>query len=249
MTIIVASYITLIGLILGSFYNVVALRMPAGESLLRPPSHCPSCNSRLKSRDLVPVLSYMLNRGKCRYCGNRISPIYVLGEAATGLLFLWIYLQFGLTGKGIIGYILVSLAVIVTMTDLKYMLIPDKVLLFFLPLFFILVLIFPEGSLVSHLLGAVSGGGILLLLALFGGMGLGDVKLMTILGFVLGFPNVILAFLIACLLGTIVGGALLITGRIRRKQHIPFGPWLAIGALLAFAYGSDLIGSYLALIG
>ncbi|WP_340026112.1 prepilin peptidase [Paenibacillus sp. FSL K6-1096] len=249
MTIIIASYITLIGLILGSFYNVVALRIPAGESLLRPPSHCPSCNSRLKSRDLVPVLSYVLNRGKCRYCGNRISPIYVLGEAATGLLFLWIYLQFGLTGKGIIGYILVSLAVIITMTDLKFMLIPDKVLLFFLPLFFISVLVFPEGSLVSHLLGAVSGGGILLLLALFGGMGLGDVKLMTILGFVLGFPNVILAFLVACLLGTIVGGALLITGRIRRKQHIPFGPWLAIGALLAFAYGSDLIGSYLALIG
>lgn len=249
MTIIIASYITLIGLILGSFYNVVALRIPAGESLLRPPSHCPSCKSKLKSRDLVPVLSYVLNRGKCRYCGSRISPLYMLGEAATGLLFLWIYLQFGLTGKGIIGYILVSLAVIVTMTDLKFMLIPDKVLLVFLPLFFILVLIFPEGSLVSHLLGAISGGGILLLLALFGGMGIGDVKLMAVLGLVLGFPNVILAFLIACLLGTIVGGALLFTGRIQRKQHIPFGPWLAIGALLAFAYGSDLIGSYLALIG
>ncbi|MEK4046422.1 prepilin peptidase [Paenibacillus sp. FSL H8-0048] len=248
MTIIVASYITLIGLILGSFYNVVALRIPAGESLLRPPSHCPSCNTQLRSRDLIPVLSYVLNRGRCRYCGGRISPLYMLGEATTGLLFLWIYLQFGLTGKGIIGYLLVSLAVIVTVSDLKFMLIPDKVLLFFLPILATVVLLFPEGTLVSHLLGAAAGGGILLLLVLFGGMGMGDAKLMALLGMVLGFPNTILAFLLACVLGTVVGGTLLFTGRIQRKQHIPFGPWLAAGALLAFTYGSHLISGYLALI-
>ncbi|MEK3880356.1 prepilin peptidase [Paenibacillus sp. FSL M7-0420] len=248
MTSIVASYITLIGLILGSFYNVVALRIPAGESLLRPPSHCPSCNTQLRSRDLIPVLSYVLNRGSCRYCGSRISPLYMLGEATTGLLFLGIYLQFGLTGKGIIGYLLVSLAVIVTVSDLKFMLIPDKVLLFFLPILATVVLLFPEGTLVSHLLGAVAGSGILLLLVLFGGMGMGDAKLMALLGMVLGFPNTILAFLLACVLGTVVGGTLLFTGRIQRKQHIPFGPWLAAGALLAFAYGSHLISGYLALI-
>ncbi|WP_036721191.1 prepilin peptidase [Paenibacillus sp. FSL R7-277] len=248
MTIIVASYITLIGLILGSFYNVVALRIPAGESLLRPPSHCPSCNTRLRSWDLIPVLSYSLNRGRCRYCGSRISPLYMLGEATTGLLFLWIYLQFGLTGKGIIGYLLVSLAVIVTVSDLKFMLIPDKVLLSFLPILATAVLFFPEGPLVSHLLGAAAGGGILLLLVLFGGMGMGDAKLMALLGLVLGFPNTILAFLLACVLGTVVGGTLLFTGKIQRKQHIPFGPWLAAGALLAFAYGSHLISGYLALI-
>lgn len=131
MTIFIASYITLLGLVLGSFYNVVALRVPAKESLLNPPSHCPNCNTRLKARDLLPVVSYLLSGGKCRYCGTRISPLYPLGEAATGLLFLWVYLQFGLTGKGIIGFILVSLAVIVTVADLKYMLIPNKVLLFF----------------------------------------------------------------------------------------------------------------------
>ncbi|MEK4325892.1 prepilin peptidase [Paenibacillus sp. FSL R7-0312] len=248
MTIFLASYITLIGLILGSFFNVVALRIPAGESLLRPPSHCPSCNTQLKARDLVPVLSYLFTQGKCRHCGSRISPLYMLGELATGLLFLWMYLQFGLTGKGITGFLLVSLAVIVSVSDLKFMRIPNKVLLFFLPLLSIAVLLFPETSLGSHLLGAASGGGILLLLALFGGMGMGDVKLMALLGLVLGFPNVILAFLIACLLGTMVGGTLLLTGRIQRKQHIPFGPWLAAGALLAFSYGPHLISGYLALI-
>lgn len=87
MTIFIASYITLLGLILGSFYNVVALRVPAKGSLLNPPSHCPNCNTRLKARDLFPVLSYLLSGGKCRYCGTRVSPLYPLGEAATGLLF------------------------------------------------------------------------------------------------------------------------------------------------------------------
>lgn len=161
MTIFIASYITLLGLILGSFYNVVALRVPAKESLLNPPSHCPNCNTRLKGRDLFPVISYLLSGGKCRYCGTRVSPLYPLGEAATGLLFLWVYLQFGLTGKGILGFVFVSLAVIVTVADLKYMLIPNRVLLFFLPILLILVLLYPEGPLWHHLLGAVLGEGLL----------------------------------------------------------------------------------------
>lgn len=249
MTIFIASYITLLGLILGSFYNVVALRVPAKESLLHPPSHCPNCNTRLKVRDLFPVLSYLLSRGKCRYCGTKVSPLYPLGEAATGLLFLWVYLQFGLTGKGVIGFVLVSLAIIVTVADLKYMLIPNKVLLFFLPLLLILVLLFPEGPLWQQLLGAALGGGILLLLALFGGMGVGDVKLFALLGWVIGFPNVVLAFLIACLLGSVVGGMLMLVGIIKRKQPIPFGPWLVVGALISYGYGSHIIGAYLSLIG
>lgn len=248
MTIFIASYITLIGLMLGSFFNVVALRIPVGESLLHPPSHCSSCNQRLKSRDLIPVLSYLLSRGRCRYCGTKVSPLYPLGEAATGLLFLLFYLQFGFTGKGIIGLVLVSLAVIVTVADLKYMLIPNKVLLFFLPLLLLLVVLFPEGPLWSHLLGGGVGGGIILLLALFGGMGMGDVKLFALLGWVIGFPNVILAFLIACALGSMVGVTLLLLGWIKRKQPIPFGPWLAAGTLITFSYGSQIISSYLSLI-
>lgn len=249
MTIFIASYITLLGLILGSFYNVVALRVPAKESLLHPPSHCPNCNTRLKARDLFPVISYLLSGGKCRYCGTKVSALYPLGEVATGLLFLWVYLQFGLTGRGAIGFILVSLAVIVTVADLKYMLIPNKVLLFFLPLLLILVLFFPEGPLWQHLLGAVLGGGILLLFALFGGMGVGDVKLFALLGWVIGFPNVILAFLIACLLGSVAGGMLILVGVVKRKQRIPFGPWLVVGALISYGYGSHIIGAYLSLLG
>ncbi|MEK4004080.1 prepilin peptidase [Paenibacillus sp. FSL H3-0333] len=248
MTIIIAGYITLIGLILGSFYNVVALRVPAGESLLRPPSHCTSCGTSLTARDLMPVLSYLLSSGRCRHCGARVSPLYVLGEAATGLLFLWVYLQFGLTGKGAIGFVLVSLSVIVTVADLRYMLIPNKVLLFFTPLLLVLVIFFAEGPLWLHLLGGVVGGVIVLVLALFGGMGMGDVKLFALLGWVVGFPNVILSFLIACALGTVAGGTLILLGKVQRKQPVPFGPWLAAGSLIAFSYGSHLISGYLALI-
>jgi leader peptidase (prepilin peptidase) / N-methyltransferase len=249
MTIFIAGYIILLSLTLGSFYNVVALRVPAKESLLNPPSHCPNCNTRLKARDLFPVISYLLSGGKCRYCGTRVSPLYPLGEAATGLLFLWVYLQFGLTGKGILGFILVSLAVIVTVADLKYMLIPNKVLLFFLPILLILVFLFPEGPLWHHLLGAVLGGAVLIPFVLLGGMGAGDVKLFALLGVVIGFPNVILAFLMACLLGSVVGGLLMLLGIIKRKQPVPFGPWLAIGALISYGYGSHIIGAYLSLIG
>jgi len=178
-----------------------------------------------------------------------VSALYPLGEVATGLLFLWVYLQFGLTGRGAIGFILVGLAVIVTIADLKYMLIPNKVLLFFLPLLLILVLFFSEGPLWQHLLGSVLGGGILLLFALFGGMGVGDVKLFALLGWVIGFPNVILAFLIACLLGSVVGGMLMLVGVVKRKQRIPFGPWLVVGALISYGYGSHIIGAYLSLLG
>lgn len=249
MTMLIAGYITLLGLILGSFYNVVGLRVPAKESLLHPPSHCPNCNTRLKTRDLFPVFSYLLAGGKCRYCGTRVSPLYPLGEAATGLLFLLVYMQFGLTGKGLVGFALVSLSVIVTVADLKFMLIPNKVLLFFLPIFIGLIILFPEEPLWSHMLGALLGGSLILPFALLGGMGMGDVKLFALLGWVIGFPNVILAFLLACLLGSIAGGLLILFKVVTRKQPIPFGPWLATGTLIAYGYGSSIINTYLSLIG
>lgn len=249
MTIFIAIYITLLGLVLGSFFNVVALRVPAGESLLHPPSRCPKCNTRLGVRDLFPVFSYLLSGGKCRHCGVKVSPLYPVGEAATGLLFLWMYLELGLTLKGLMGLLLASLSVIITVADLKYMLIPDKVLLFFIPLFLILVPFITEEPLWVHLLGALCGGGVLLLLALFGGMGMGDVKLFALLGWILGWPNVIVAFLIACALGTAVGGGLQLAGVVQKKQHIPFGPFLAFGTLVAFLYGPDMIRFYLTFIG
>ncbi|NQX47224.1 prepilin peptidase [Paenibacillus tritici] len=248
MTIVIAVYVTLLGLTLGSFYNVVALRVPAGESLNHPPSRCTGCGIRLKPQDLIPVLSWLTSRGSCRYCGNKVSMLYPLGELATGLLFLWSYLEFGITFKGITAILLSSLAVIVTVADLKYMLIPDKILLFFTPVLLALTLLSAEGPIWLCLLGAAVGGGIILPFAWFGGMGMGDAKLFALLGLVVGFPDVLLAFFAACLMGTLVGGTLQLTGIVKRGQPVPFGPWLAVGALLAYGYGSEIIGGYLSLI-
>ncbi|MNH85363.1 Type 4 prepilin-like proteins leader peptide-processing enzyme [compost metagenome] len=251
MSIFIAIYVTLLGLMLGSFYNVVALRIPEGESIIHPPSRCSSCGTRLHARDLIPVFSFLLSGGKCRYCSVKLSAIYPLGEAATGLLFLWVYLRTGLTGESLVGLTLVSLGVIVTAADLKYMRIPNKVLLFFTPILMILRLIYHDNSLWSHILGAFAGGGIILLIILIsrGGMGMGDAKLLALCGLVIGLPGTLLALFIACVLGTVVGGAMMLGGTVKRKQHIPFGPWLIIGILVSYGYGSQIISGYLSLIG
>ncbi|RED61702.1 type 4 prepilin peptidase 1 [Cohnella lupini] len=237
------------GMAFGSFFNVVAIRIPSGLSVVRPPSQCPECGMRLKSRDLIPVFSYLFTLGKCRGCHSRVSPVYPLGESVTGILFAWAYLNFGLTWELHIALTLISLCVIVTITDLRYRIIPNRILLFFVPIVVVLQSIISPTTLGYHALGAISGGGILLLIALIskGGMGMGDVKLLALLGFIVGFPNVILVLIVGCFIGTLIGGALIVTGVTKRNQPIPFGPFLALGALIAYGYGSDIIQQYLSI--
>ncbi|QCT04531.1 peptidase A24A domain-containing protein [Paenibacillus algicola] len=249
MPTLIITYLFLLGLALGSFYNVVALRVPAGQSVIHPPSRCGSCGTRLRTRDLIPVFSWLLAKGRCRHCGVPVSWLYPLGEAATGLLFVWTYLRFGLSGEGMLGLLLASLAVIVTISDLHSMLVPNKVLLAFLPLLAAMTFSVTDQPWWSHVLGVVAGGGILLVLVLLGGMGMGDAKLFALFGGVIGFPGVILAFLAACLLGTLIGGGLRLAGSIGRRQPIPFAPCLAAGTLLTWGYGSQIISGYLSLIG
>ncbi len=227
---------------------MVALRVPVGKSVINPPSSCGNCGTRLRAMDLIPVASYLVSRGKCRYCGDSLSLLYPAGEAITGFLYLWVVLRFGITPEGGIGLLLVSMTVIVSLSDLKYMRIPNKVLLFFTPLLLLGVGFFPSSPWWHHVLGALLGGGIILIFALRGGMGMGDVKLFALCGLVLGVPELILAFLIACLLGTVVGGGMMLVGRVSRKQPIPFGPWLMIATLIAYGYGSQIIKAYLSLI-
>lgn len=251
MTIFIAIYVTVVGLLFGSFFNVVGLRVPVGESVVHPPSRCGNCGTRLGAKDMVPVFSYMFSKGKCRHCGIKFSPIYPLFEAATGLLFLWMFLRFGLTGAAGLGLVLVSLCVIVTVADLKYMLIPNKVLLFFAPILIVLRLAFMEAPWWHYGLGGLFGGGLILLIVLLtqGGMGMGDVKLFALCGFVLGLGPAVLAFMLACAFGTIVGVLLISFKIVQRRQPVPFGPWLALGTLIAYLYGTQIIGGYFSLIG
>ncbi|WP_091228356.1 prepilin peptidase [Fontibacillus panacisegetis] len=249
MTLFISSYLFILGLILGSFYNVVGLRVPVRESIVHPPSRCPSCETRLKPFDLIPVISYLLSRGKCRHCCSRVSPLYPLGELATGLLFVWIYLNFGNSWETLTGLLLVSLSVMITVSDLKYMLIPNRILLVFTPFFLVLRLLYPLESIWLHFWGAIAGGGVLLFIVVItrGGMGSGDVKLFCLLGWVLGLYNIIPAFIIACLIGSVVGGGLMLFKLIKPKQPIPFGPFLLIGSLLSFTFGSTIISFYLSI--
>jgi leader peptidase (prepilin peptidase) / N-methyltransferase len=177
------------------------------------------------------------------------SPNYYT-EVITGLLFIWVYLKFGLTLDGLNGFILVSLSIIITVSDLKYRLIPNKVLLFFLPILVFVRFLFPFSTIWNHLLGAVIGGGIIVFIVILsrGGMGLGDAKFFILCGWVVGFPHILLALFIASLIGSLIGGFLLLLKIVKRKQLIPFGPYLALGSLTAYGYGSDLIHFYLSIL-
>jgi leader peptidase (prepilin peptidase)/N-methyltransferase len=239
------------GLILGSFFNVVGLRVPKGESVIYPASHCPKCQKRLRASDLIPVVSYLINRGRCKYCRANISILYPLGELLTALLFVWISNLFGFSWGTVVGLILVSLSVIVTISDLTYMLIPNKVLLIFLGIITILRFIYHPDPFWNYLFGAAAGGGILLLIALLsrGGMGMGDVKLFFLFGAVIGFPHILVALFLSSLLGSIIGLFLLLLKVVHRKQGIPFGPFLAAGTMIAYAYGDQILAWYATLLG
>ena len=134
------------GLVLGSFYNVVGLRVPKGESIVSPPSHCTSCGKRLTALELIPIFSYVIQGGKCRGCGVKVSPIYSFTELATALLFALCYMKFGFTAELAVALLFVSLLVIINVSDIAYMLIPNKILLFFLPFLIVARLFSPLTS-------------------------------------------------------------------------------------------------------
>ncbi|WP_071395919.1 prepilin peptidase [Bacillus tuaregi] len=246
MTLIYSSIILIYGIILGSFYNVVALRIPAGESIVKPRSHCPKCGHVLGALELIPVLSYILQKGKCRSCKAPISPLYALVELATGLLFVSAPLVMGWTSELFVAWTLISLLVIVFVSDYKYMIIPDKVLLFFLPIFLIERFFIPLAPWWDSLLGAAVGFGLLYLIAVIskGGMGGGDIKLYGVLGLVLGVKMVLLSFFLATLLGALFGGIGLLAGKVERGKPIPFGPFICIGVLLAYFFGENILTWY-----
>lgn len=239
-----------IGAIFGSFFNVVGLRVPKKESIVAPSSYCPNCKKTLSAIDLIPVVSYGLLRGKCRACHARISPIYMCIEAATALLFAYATWQIGMAWELFVALLFISLLMIITVSDISYMLIPDKVLLFFLPLLVIGRVFSPLSPWWDSALGAVVGFLVLLLIAVLskGGMGGGDIKLFCLIGLVLGTLHTVMTLFLAAVLGLIFGGALLFIRKQGRKTPIPFGPAIVVAALLVYFYGEQLIELYVTLL-
>ncbi|MFJ7648348.1 prepilin peptidase [Lysinibacillus sp. NPDC097279] len=237
------------GLVFGSFFNVVGLRVPLKESIVKPPSHCTSCQRQLTVIDLVPVLSYVFLAGKCRRCGQKISWIYPLMELLTGVLFAFSYWQLGFSEEFVVAILFISLLIILVVSDFAYMLIPDKVLLFFLPLLAIGRVLSPLTPWWDSIVGAVVGFGILYCIAVVsrGGMGGGDIKLFFLLGLVLGTINTLLTLFVAAVIGMIVGIIVLKVRQQGRKTPIPFGPSIALAAVIVYFYGDVIIDWYVGL--
>jgi leader peptidase (prepilin peptidase) / N-methyltransferase len=239
--------IVIYGLVLGSFFNVVGLRIPFKESIVTPRSACPKCKHTLTPIELVPVLSFLIQRGKCRRCQARISPLYPIMEFITGALFVVVLLALGWTAEIWVGWTLVSLFVIITVSDIKYMLIPDKILLFFAGVFLVERIFIPLTPWWDSVLGAVIGFTLLLVISFVskGGMGGGDIKLYALLGFVLGTKLVLMSLFISTLLGAIIGIIGIGLGFFERKKPIPFGPFIAVGTLIAYFFGNTIFNAYL----
>lgn len=244
--------IGVLGLIIGSFLNVVIYRVPKGESVVAPPSHCGSCGKRLGPLDLVPVISYIALGGRCRYCGEGISIRYPLVEAVTALLFLSGYYFFGASWQILFYFVYVSLLVAIALIDLDHQIIPDGLVLFGFGVAVsekVITALFWGNNLriMDALWGLLAGGGIFLLIAVLsrGGMGGGDVKLMGLLGFAFGLRSVLVISILAFMLGALISVFLLVSGLRSRKDPIPFGPFIALSTWLAMLFEAQIVHWYI----
>jgi leader peptidase (prepilin peptidase)/N-methyltransferase len=236
------------GLLFGSFFNVVAYRLPLGQSLAVPGSHCPSCRVPVKPYDNVPVLGWLLLRGRCRACQTPISARYPIVEALTAVLAVAVVVVKHSPRDIVLGLVLVAVLVPTALIDLDNRIIPNKIMLPAAVLAIAIGLALSPSQVPEQLIAGAAAGGFLLVFALAypRGMGMGDVKLAAVLGLFLG-RSVAVAILAAVLAGTIIGVAVMARVGVEkgRKTAIPFGPFLAIGALVGLLLGAPIVHWYL----
>jgi leader peptidase (prepilin peptidase) / N-methyltransferase len=246
MTVIL--FAAVLGLIVGSFLNVVAYRLPRGESLLHPRSRCPGCEAPIAPYDNVPVLSWLVLRGRCRRCRTRISARYPLVELATAALYAAVVVAKDDPVEIALGLLLVTALVPITLIDLDLRLIPNRITLPAAVAAVVAGVVLDIGFVPEQLIAGAAAGGFFLLAAMAypRGMGMGDVKLAGVLGLCLGraVAPAIFAGLIA---GVLVGAAIIARKGARegRKTAVPFGPFLALGAILGLSAGDELVSAYL----
>jgi leader peptidase (prepilin peptidase)/N-methyltransferase len=261
------------GAVIGSFLNVCVHRMPLEESIVTPPSHCPHCNERIRWVDNIPLVSYLALRGKCRHCGAKISPRYFLVELLTAVLFLLMWLK--LTEwdrplvhgiyflKAPIYWMVIAGLIVATFIDFEHYIIPNEITFGGLIVGLLLSAIYPplmdadtiKLSLLRSLLGAVVGGLSLLTVALVGklifrkeAMGMGDVKLLAAIGAFFGWQSTLFTILVSSLLGGVVGVVLVLGRRKGWESRIPYGPYIAFGAVLWMFCGHEIVNWYLSFI-
>jgi leader peptidase (prepilin peptidase)/N-methyltransferase len=250
---LVVSTFALAGLVVGSFLNVCIHRLPRRESLVWPASHCASCNRPLAWYENVPIVSWLVLHGRCRTCRARISPTYPLVELTTAVVFTGAIVVYGLTWLLAVRLLFASALIVLFVIDLRHRILPNAITLPGIAVGFVASWFLPPGWM-SSLIGLVAGGGILLAIAeayyrVRGqeGLGMGDVKMLAMIGAFLGWPLMMLTLLVASLAGSVVGVALIASGRGSLQAALPFGTFLALGALVAAVAGDGILTWYLSL--
>jgi len=249
MDILIYIYIFIMGLFLGSFYNVVGIRVPKKESLLGR-SHCPNCDKQLGAIELLPIIGYFILKGKCKECNTPISIKYPMMEFITAILFL---VSFVFLRENMVEYILmvvfISLLVIITVSDIYYQTIPDIILLVFFPIILSLRLLEPIDNWFDGLLGGALGFAFMYLIALYGrkrfkkeALGGGDIKLYLIIGIVLGYQTVFLSLFFAGMFAIIYGVFFS-----KKGSYLPFVPFIFAGSLMAYSIGDIILEWYISL--
>lgn len=241
-----------LGAVIGSFLNVCIYRIPAGKSVVSPPSHCPKCGERIRWYQNIPILSYLFLGGRCGFCRVRISPRYALVEALTGLLFVLVLWYFSFSPATLIYWLFMAALVTITFIDLDHQIIPDIISLPGISVGFLCSFFIPWLPWLDSLLGVLLGGGLLLTIAWLyelltkrEGMGGGDIKLLAMIGAFLGWKSIFPVIFIASLSGTMIGVPLmLIKGRDSRFA-LPFGPFLVTAAIVYLFWGREIILWYL----
>jgi prepilin signal peptidase PulO-like enzyme (type II secretory pathway) len=239
-------FIFLLGLAVGSFLNCIIYRLEKNESFLKGRSYCPNCHHTLAWQDLIPIFSFLILRGKCRYCGKKISLQYPLVELSTGILFVLIFNVAAFDLRTIYYLIISCFLVIIFIYDLKHYIIPDKVIypaIALTSIFNFKFLIFKY----SILSAFGSAAFFLLIFSISRGkwLGFGDVKLGFLMGLFLGFPKILVALFFAYLIGAIIGIGLVLAKKKTLKSEVPFGPFLVTGTFIALFWGNQLINWYL----
>jgi leader peptidase (prepilin peptidase) / N-methyltransferase len=247
----VAAVVVVIGLVIGSFLNVVIARVPERRSLVHPRSACPGCGTTIAWYDNIPILSFLALRGRCRACAITIPWRYPLVESLTAALFLAAYLAFGPTLDAVVAAVLLAALVAITAIDLQCQIIPDVISLPGILAGCLANVATGRVPWVDSLLGVVVGGGLfmVIILASGGGMGGGDMKLGAMLGAFLGWKVLLVAVFVAVILGGTLALVLIASGKRGRKDPIPFGPFLATGGAAGLFYGERVVRWYLGSFG
>ncbi|MDD2389751.1 MAG: A24 family peptidase [Desulfobacterales bacterium] len=254
-TILIHSIIFIFGICIGSFLNVCIFRLPKSKSIVFPGSACPECGSPIHFYDNIPILSYVWLKGRCRHCNCPISFRYPMVELISGCFALCLFLTFGLSLESLIYYLFITSLLVITFIDIDHQIIPDCITLPGIPIAFAASLALPSVHVTDSIIGFLAGGGILFLIAWLyylitrkEGLGGGDIKLLAMIGTLLGWKGVAFSLFTASIIGTVSGLIIILKTKKNMKIAIPFGPFLSIGAILYIFFGPQLINWYMNLL-